>query len=60
MPNLDFYAVDDDWSAVLETVFDLGMFRVFESNSELDRELREFHAPAEIPVGSTGPFAGWP
>lgn len=60
MPNLDFYAVDDDWSAVLETVFDLGMFRVFESNSEPDRELREFHAPAEIPAGSTGPFAGWP
>lgn len=54
VPNLDFYAVDDDWSAVLETVFDLGMFRVFESNSELDRELREFHAPAEIPGGHQG------
>ncbi|WP_181774115.1 hypothetical protein [Amycolatopsis pittospori] len=54
MPNLDFYAVDDDWSAVLETVFDLGLFRVFESDSELDRELREFHTPAEVPDGRQG------
>ncbi|MEU4765058.1 hypothetical protein AB0H12_17545 [Actinosynnema sp. NPDC023794] len=49
MPNLDFYAADDDWSAVLDTVFALGSFRVFESDSRPDRELREFHAPAEVP-----------
>ncbi|MBB5858323.1 hypothetical protein ACFQ05_22135 [Amycolatopsis umgeniensis] len=54
MPNLDFYAVDDDWSSVLETVFDLGLFRVFESDSELDRELREFHTAAEVPDGRPG------
>lgn len=75
MPNLDFYAVSDDWSAVFEAVFDPGLFRVFESDSEPDRELREFHAPTEVPdgrqgrslarspappAGSTAPFAGWP
>jgi hypothetical protein len=54
VPNLDFYAVGDDWSAVLETVFDLGLFRVFESDSEPDRELREFHAPTEVPDGRQG------
>lgn len=54
MPNLDFYAAGDDWSAVLETAFDLGLFRVFESDSEPDRELREFHAPTEVPGGPQG------
>ncbi|MFD1044989.1 hypothetical protein ACFQ1S_04950 [Kibdelosporangium lantanae] len=49
MPNLDFYAVDDDWSVVLEAVFDLGLFRVFQSNSEPGQDLPEFHAPTEIP-----------
>ncbi|AUI58327.1 hypothetical protein B1H26_33205 [Amycolatopsis sp. BJA-103] len=54
MPNLDFYAVGDDWAAVLETVFDLGLFRVFESDSEPGRELSEFHAAAEVPGGRAG------
>lgn len=54
MPNLGFYAVGDDWSAVLETVFDLGLFRVFESDSEPDRKLREFHAATEVPDGPRG------
>jgi hypothetical protein len=54
VPNLDFYAADDDWFAVLETVFALGLFRVWESDSEPDRELREFHAATEIPHGPRG------
>lgn len=54
MPNLDFYAADDDWSAVLDAVFDSGMFRIFESDSEPDRELREFHAASEVPDGPEG------
>jgi hypothetical protein len=54
VPNLDFYAARDDWSAVLETVFALALFRVWESYSEPDRELREFHAATEIPDGPEG------
>ena len=54
MPNLDFYATGDDWPAVLEAVFDLGLFRVFESYSEPDRELREFHAATDVPDGPSG------
>ncbi|MEV8515447.1 hypothetical protein [Dactylosporangium sp. NPDC051484] len=54
MPNLDFYAADDDWPAVLEAVFDLGLFRVYESCSEPDRTLREFHAVAEMPDDPQG------
>ncbi|MEU8419687.1 hypothetical protein AB0C15_02270 [Micromonospora sp. NPDC048835] len=54
MPNLVFYAAGDDWTAVLEAIFDRGMFRVFESDSEPDRELREFRAAAEVPDGPRG------
>ncbi|CAM3297007.1 hypothetical protein KIPE111705_00440 [Kibdelosporangium persicum] len=54
MPNLDFYATGEDWSAVLEAVFELGSFRVFEAYSAPDHELREFHAATEIPEGRAG------
>ncbi|RLQ08748.1 hypothetical protein EAD96_04445 [Micromonospora sp. BL1] len=54
MPNLDFYAAEDDWSAVLEALFDLGLFRVFESDSEPDCELREFSAAAEVAAAPRG------
>ncbi|WP_203958668.1 hypothetical protein, partial [Planotetraspora mira] len=54
VPNLDFYAADDDWLSVLETVFDLGLFRVFESDSEPDCELREFQAAPDVPDGPRG------
>jgi hypothetical protein len=54
VPNLGFYATDDDWPGVLEAVFDSGLFRVFESGSEPDRPLREFHTPAEVPDGPHG------
>jgi hypothetical protein len=54
MPNLDFYAADDDRIAVLDAVFDLGLFRVFEAYSEPDRGLREFHAPEAVPDGPSG------
>ncbi|MFD6568930.1 hypothetical protein [Micromonospora profundi] len=54
MPNLDFYAADDDWPAVLDALFDLGLFRVFESYSEPDCELREFAAAAEVAAAPRG------
>lgn len=54
VPNLGFYAVDEDWFAVLEAVFDLGLFRVFEAGSEPDRELREFHTIHEAVNGPGG------
>jgi hypothetical protein len=54
VPNLDFYAADDDWFAVLETVFDLGLFRVFESDSEPDCELREFQTATDVTNGLRG------
>jgi hypothetical protein len=48
VPNLDFYAAEHDWSAVLQAVFDLGLFRVFESDSRHDHELREFRTADEV------------
>ena len=54
MPNLDFYAVDDDQTAVLAAVFDLGLFRVFEAYSEPDRDLREFRTSEEVPNSPNG------
>ena len=56
VPNLDFYAVDDDRLAVLDAVFGLGLFRVFESYSEPDRELREFRTTSEVPDSPRGRF----
>lgn len=54
MPSLDFYAADDDWSAVLEALFDLGLFRVFESDSEPDCERGEVSAAAEVAAAPRG------
>jgi hypothetical protein len=53
VPNLDFYAVGADHDAVLDAVFELGVFRVFEEYAEPGEELREFTAPDE--VQATGP-----
>ena len=47
VPNLDFYAVDEDHTAVLEAVFKLG-FRVFEAYSDEGMELGEFAGPSEV------------
>ncbi|GAB3960112.1 hypothetical protein [Micromonospora vulcania] len=51
---MDFYAAEDDWPAVLRTVFDLGLFRVFESDSRPDSELREFRTIDEVAPGRHG------
>ena len=56
MPNLDFYAVDDDQAAVLNALFDLGMFRVFEAYSQPGNKLQEFHGTTEIPEDPHGSF----
>src|SRR5262245_27476847 len=56
MPNLEFCAVGDDQAAVLDAVFRLGAFRVFEASSEPDSELREFGAPSEVPDDPHGPY----
>jgi cell wall assembly regulator SMI1 len=50
VPNLDFYAVGADRSAVLDVVFGLDVFRAFEDYSGPDEELREFTAPDEVPA----------
>ena len=54
MPNLNFYADADDKASVLNVVFDLGLFRVFESYSEPDQGLREYRAADEVPQGRGG------
>ncbi|BCJ58801.1 hypothetical protein C1I93_07810 [Micromonospora endophytica] len=54
VPNLDFYATENDWPTVLHAVFDSHLFRVFEADSEPDREVREFHTVDEVPAGSSG------
>lgn len=48
MPNLHFYAADEDWAAVLEAVFALGSVRVFEAYSEPDRQLLELHSVPQV------------
>lgn len=52
MPNLDFHAADDDRRLVLDALFALGLFRVFETSSEPGRPLREFATPDAV----TGDF----
>jgi len=54
MPNLDFYAVGGDQSAVADAAIDLGLFRVFEAYSRPDSGLREFTAPEEVPDDPIG------
>jgi hypothetical protein len=54
VPNLDFYAIEDDQKAVLDVVFDLVVFRVFEAYSEPDSQLREFRSADEIPEDPRG------
>lgn len=49
MPNLDFYAADGDWRAVVGAVFETGLFRVFEADSQPGADLREFSAAADVP-----------
>jgi hypothetical protein len=48
MPNLDFYAVDQDFDEVLGFVFATSACRVFEAYSPPDTELAEFHSVEEI------------
>ena len=47
VPNLDFYAADGDWPAVLHAVFDSNVFRVLEAHSRPGHDLREFHGVRE-------------
>jgi cell wall assembly regulator SMI1 len=56
VPNLDFYAVGSDHTAVLDAVFGLGVFRVFEEYSGPDEELREFTAAEEVPAARVQRF----
>ena len=51
MAHLGFYAAPDDWPAVLETVFALDLFRVFEAGSRPGHDLREF---TTVPSGTAG------
>jgi hypothetical protein len=47
VPNLDFYAADGDWPAVLHAVFDSNVFRVLEAHSRPGHDLCEFHSVRE-------------
>ena len=48
MANLDFYAVDQDISDVLDFVLSETDCKIFESYSEFDCELREFKSLSEV------------
>ena len=54
MPNLEFYALDSDWTAVLELVF-YERFRVFESHSRPGTQIREFFSAAEVLAAAEPP-----
>jgi hypothetical protein len=45
--NLDFYAVDDDITSLLDYVFEKG-FNVYESYSRFDHELRQFSSTSQV------------
>ncbi|WP_432994037.1 hypothetical protein [Dactylosporangium sp. CA-233914] len=51
MPALTFYATVEDRPAVLEAVFGLGLFRVFEADSLPGHDLREFATAEEASAG---------
>lgn len=55
VPNLDFFAVGDDRRAVLDIVFGLGCFRVFELYAEPGEAVREFERVDDVPVMEHGP-----
>ena len=48
MPNIDFYAAGEDFTAVLTYIFERSGCRVFESYSAFGAELAEFKSIAEI------------
>ena len=48
MPNIDFYAAGEDFTAVLTYVFERSGCRVFESYSPFGAELAEFKSIADI------------
>ena len=63
MPNLDFYAVDDDLRKVMDIVFAQPGCRVFESHSAFGRELVEFtdarQLNAMLDARDPGQKGGW-
>lgn len=54
MPHLRFYAVDEDHRAVLEQVFAVGDFDVYDRYSEPDVPIRRYRDAAEVPASPTG------
>lgn len=48
MPNCNFYAIDNDFEAILDFVFSDMECRVFESYSKYDKELVEFECADEV------------
>lgn len=49
MPPLYFYAIDDDYRLVLDSVFESQLgFRVFERQSAVNETIREFHSAEEV------------
>lgn len=56
MANLDFFAAEADQKSLLEYLFSSADVRIFESYSEFDQALREFHSLDELasvfPIGT--------
>lgn len=48
--NIDFFAAEADLKALLDFLFSQTDVRVFESYSEFDSELREFHSTEELVI----------
>lgn len=46
--NLDFFAAEQDQKALMDFLFSFTDVRVFESYSEFDQDLREFHSTDEL------------
>ncbi|MBB5204987.1 hypothetical protein HNQ51_002306 [Inhella inkyongensis] len=48
MPNCDFFATQNDLEAVLDFVFETGVFTVYEAYSRPEEELRVFNSTLEL------------
>ncbi|MCT7662124.1 hypothetical protein [Mycobacterium deserti] len=55
MPSLKFYAVGADRRAVLDTVFAVGDFALYEMYSEPGRRIRRFRDAQDVPGEAHGP-----
>lgn len=55
MPHLTFYAFADDRRAVLDAMFDMGAFAVYEMHGESNGGVRRLERSDEVPLPTHGP-----